>query len=344
MVAIRHREADGLLSKPLGHIGFYLFYGTDTGLVNERLRNVVLRSIDDPSDAFQLVRIDGDELAGDPGRLADELNTIGLFGGRRAIWIKAGGKAFISALEHLMAKLPTDAIVLVEAGNLKKDSALRKLFERERLAVAVECEHDDQDQIRALIQSEATTAGLTIDAETVGFISRSLGADRRTTRMELDKLVLYAHGSGRITEADVEAILADASVTNMDAAIQAAFSGSLDRTDEAAQQVLATGDAGVLLSNALRYAVMLHRARLDVSQGASRDAAIEKALRRAYIFPNRRVVAQQLEIWTPDMLTRAISILGRAIHESRRDARLSDTTATRAFWTIAAAARRGRKT
>ena len=96
MVAIRHWEAENFLAKPPGHIAFYLFYGTDAGLISERARTIVKASIDNPDDAFQLVRIEGDELSGETGRLADEVNTIGLFGGRRAIWVKAGARNLVA--------------------------------------------------------------------------------------------------------------------------------------------------------------------------------------------------------------------------------------------------------
>ena len=191
MVAIRHWEAEAYLAKPPGHVAFYLFYGTDTGLVSERARLMVKASIDSMDDAFQMVRIEGDELAGDNGRLADEVNTIGLFGGRRAIWIKAGARNLVPAFEAVMETKPQDVVVVVEAGALKKDTGLRKVFERNRHAAAVECVHDTPEQLRQIIEKEARACGLAIDRETADLLSHSLGADRLTTRAELDKLLLY---------------------------------------------------------------------------------------------------------------------------------------------------------
>lgn len=342
MVAIRHWEADNFLAKPPGHIGFYLFYGTDAGLVSERSRVIVKSSIDSLDDAFQLVRVEGDELAGDSGRLADEVNTIGLFGGRRAIWIKAGSRNLVPAFEAIVDTTPRDAVVVVEAGALKKDSALRKLFERQKNAVAVECSHDTPEQLRNIIEKEAKAAGLSIDRETADRLSHSLGADRLTTRAELEKLLLYKHGEDRIIDDDIEAIVADASALNLDAAIHAAFSGRMDLVDEAVAQAFGSGaDPGMMLGLASRHAVMLHRAKLDAQRGVPQETALEKASRRAFNFTRKDVLARQFNVWTPDSLARAIDILGRALQECRRDARLSDVIATRAFWSVAAAARRG---
>jgi DNA polymerase-3 subunit delta len=341
MVAVRHSDADRVLAKPPAHIGYYLFFGVDAGLVGERLRGVISKSIDDSSDAFQLVRLDGDDLAGDPGRLMDEVNTIGLFGGRRAIWIRAGSKNLIPAFEPLVSSVPEDTVVVVEAGPLKKDSALRKLFERERHAAAVECVHDDEGHIRSIVEEHAAKAGLQIDSEVSAMAARSLGGDRLTTRSELEKLVLYTHGTGKILAEDVEAIIVDASVINLDAAIHAAFSGRIDLVDDAVQRVFVTGgDPGMLTGMAMRHAVMFHRARLDIGRGLSRDAAIEKAQRRAFIYLRRDALAAQFDRWTVDTLARAIEILAKTLQDCRKDTRLSEEIAARAFWTLANAARR----
>jgi len=341
MVAIRHWEAENFLAKPPGHIAFYLFYGTDAGLISERARTIVKASIDNPDDAFQFVRIEGDELSGETGRLADEVNTIGLFGGRRAIWVKAGARNLAPAFEAVMESTPQDAVVVVEAGALKKDSGLRKIFERQKHAAAVECAHDTPEQLRQLIEREAKSAGLTIDRETADLLSHSLGADRLTTRAELGKLLLYKHGDDRIIEADIGAIVADASALNLDAAMNTAFGGQLDRVDEAVKLAFESGtDPGMLLGMAGRHAVMLHRAKLDAQRGVPQEAALEKASRRAFIFTRKDVLAHQFGLWTSDALKRAIEILGQALQDCRRDARLSDVIATRAFWSVAAAARR----
>jgi DNA polymerase-3 subunit delta len=83
---------------------FDLVFGNDAGLVTERARKIISHAVDDPKDPFQLVRIGGDELANDPARLADEANTIPLFGGRRVISIEAQGKTFVAAFEPVLGR------------------------------------------------------------------------------------------------------------------------------------------------------------------------------------------------------------------------------------------------
>jgi DNA polymerase-3 subunit delta len=78
--AIRSSEADRFVSRPPADTKLFLLHGSDSGLVRERARKLLRALVDDPADPFQLVELDGDELASDPLRLADEANTIPLFG------------------------------------------------------------------------------------------------------------------------------------------------------------------------------------------------------------------------------------------------------------------------
>src|SRR4029434_7066161 len=116
MLALKGCEIERFLVRPNRPI--VLVFGPDAGLVHERAEALVRMSVDDPKDPFQLVRLGGDELAGEPTRLVEESNTIPLFGGRRAVWVKAGARNFAPALEALIADPPSDCRIVIEAGDL----------------------------------------------------------------------------------------------------------------------------------------------------------------------------------------------------------------------------------
>ena len=342
MVAVKNHEADRLLSAPPSHVFAYLVYGTDSGLVGERTRKIVRAAVTDVHDPFQLVRIDGDQLAMDPLRVVDEANTVGLFGGHRAIWIEAGSKNFAAAIEPLFVHPPLQCTLVVETGGLKKDAPLRKLFERERTALAIECYPDRPEDIARLIDAETAFAGLAISAETRDVLSSFLGDDRLTTRSELAKLMLYAHGTGQITRDDVEAIVADASALALDAAVNAAFSGDYSTVSDTAAKVFAGGgDAGGLLAAALRHALMLHKVKLEAENGTSSDVTIGHIARPYASFSRRSNLDAQARKWPVAKLIRAIDQIADAIRRSRRQADLADVIAVRALWTVALAARAG---
>src|SRR5258705_12826747 len=130
MVALKGADIDKFVARPDPTRPVVLVFGPDAGLVRERAEALVRASVDDPKDPFQLARLDGDDLAGEPTRLVEEANTIPLFGGRRAVWVRAGGRNFAPAVEALIASAAPDCRGGIEAGGFQRKPPPRPLFGR----------------------------------------------------------------------------------------------------------------------------------------------------------------------------------------------------------------------
>jgi DNA polymerase-3 subunit delta len=340
LTVVRSSEADRFVARPPADTKLFLVFGSDSGLVRERARKLLRALVEDPADPFQLVELDGDELAGDPLRLADEANTIPLFGGRRAVHVELGLKNILPALEPLI-NASAESAVLIEAGALKRDHALRKLFEKERRAVAIECAPDSAADVQRLINEELKAAGLSLDDDARETLVALLGEDRLSTRSEIGKLVLAAHGRARITLEDVETLVSDASTMAHDDAVLQAFSGALDALPGAFERLMATGgEPSVILAAALRYAVALHRARLAIDCGQSPDQAMGLVFRSGIGFGRRGLVEKHLRNWSSERLLRAIRALADLIGRTRREQRIGAALAERALLSIAEGAKR----
>src|SRR3979490_3328623 len=125
MVALKASEIEKFLARPDPARPIILVFGGDAGLVHERAETLIHSAFDDPKDPFQLVRLEGADLAGESHRLVEEANTIPLFGGRRAVWVKAGGRNFVAAVERVLAAPPgADCRLVIEAGDLKRNAPL----------------------------------------------------------------------------------------------------------------------------------------------------------------------------------------------------------------------------
>src|SRR5437868_15179283 len=112
MVALRGKEIDAFLARPDSGRPIILLYGPDAGLVRERADALLASAVDDPNDPFSVVKMDGDELSAEPSRLVDEAMTIPLFGGRRAIRVRAGSRNFASGVDTLTGSSLRDCRVV----------------------------------------------------------------------------------------------------------------------------------------------------------------------------------------------------------------------------------------
>src|SRR6478752_243103 len=137
MVALKSSEIESFVARPDPARPVVLVFGPDAGLVSERADAIVKASVDDPDDPFALVKLDGDTLASDPARLVDEATTVPLFGGRRAIRVRAGGRNFAAAVGAVLAAPLRDCRVVIEAGDLRRNAPLRDACERARNAAVI---------------------------------------------------------------------------------------------------------------------------------------------------------------------------------------------------------------
>ena len=90
--------------------------------MRERADALLASAVDDPNDPFSMVRLDGDELSAEPSRLVDEAMTVPLFGGRRAIRVRAGSRSFASGIDTLADSPIKDCRIVIEAGELRAEN------------------------------------------------------------------------------------------------------------------------------------------------------------------------------------------------------------------------------
>jgi DNA polymerase-3 subunit delta len=341
MTAVRPAEVDAVLSRidPLRPV--ILLYGPDSGLVRERAQTYLKRALAGSDDPFGLIRLDGDELAGNPVRLIEEASTVALFGGRRVVSLRVGSKNIVPVLEPVLASPPSDAIIVIEAGDLKKGAPLRSLGESSPRVAAIACYADTDRDVARLVDTMVAEAGMSIERDARADLMALLGGDRLASRGEIAKLILYATGDTRITGAHVRAIVGDASNLALDDISDAALAGN--GRDAASAFAKAMGEGirpDAVLGATSRAAQGLHMLRLNVENGGSVERAIESA-RPAIHFRRRPLVEAALRNWTATRLANAFVTLDEALLAARRNATLAPAIAERALLSLASAARRG---
>jgi DNA polymerase-3 subunit delta len=338
MVAIKPADADAFIARPDSARPVVLVFGPDAGLVSERVNALVKASVDDVNDPFALARLESDDLAAEPSRLVEEAQTIPLFGGRRAVWVKAGGRNIAPAVEALLAIRNLECRVVIEAGNLPRNAPLRALIERAKNAAALPCYADDERTRERLIDAEMREAGLTLAPDARALLLPLLGGDRAASRSEIRKLALYARGQDRVGVDDVAAVVSDASSLALDDIVDAAFAGqTTDLEIRLAKARTAGTSPGSIFFAAQRQVAQLHKWRMAIEAGTG--FSIDSALPPAQ-FRRKRLVEAALKSWNAARLAAAMADLAEALLQSRRNNELDQTIADRALLAIAVNARR----
>ncbi len=318
MTAIATGAADSFIDREAGRHSFYLVHGPDEGLTHERSRAIARKILGRDENPLNLLRLDGDAVAREPGALADEAHAISMFGGHRLIWIDAQRQDLLRALSPLLAKPPQNCTIIVRAGQLKKDSALRQAFETMTGSASIECYSDEQASLARLLDSEAKAAGIAIAPDARIAMLALLGADRETTRGEIAKLMLYALGRQRIDVEDLEAIVSGAAPSKLEQVIDRSLTGDLPGSAiSAAQFFNEGGDSEELMARLIAQLMLLHRLRLETERTQSFDASHSPFVARLPAAA-RKALARQSEAWTSEAIARRLPAIQAAGANVRR--------------------------
>lgn len=338
MVAIKTQSAAAFLSAPPKGMTAALFFGTDPGLVAERAATLAktLAAREDPPG--EIVRLDDESLAEDEGRIAIELQTRPMFASRRIIRAIAGRRINAALLKPVLSGGPLEGLLIVEAGNLKPDDALRQLFEKQPAAAAVACYPDSAADIDGLITEVLDGFGLKIDRDARLMLMSRLGADRSLSRAEIDKLALYGLGRSTITVDDVDAIVGDAAELAVERIVDAAARGEQAAAMSDYGRALAAGEnAQAMIAVMQRHFLKLHKARGDIDNGSSQDDVL-RAIRPPLHFKQRDNFAASLRIWTRPALDQALKRIAETAEAARLSSRLADTYGERLILALSAMA------
>lgn len=306
---VKSHQGDRFAAHPPANLAAALVYGPDQGLVRERAAMLAKSVAPDLSDPFRVAEIADGVLETDPARLWDEAAALSMIGGRRVVRVRSAGNAQAKEFERFLDAPPGDALIVVEAGDLAKSAALRRVFEEADNAAAIACYPDNAESLESLVRAELKQRGLAIADEALAYVVAHLGSDRGVTRSEIEKLSLYVMGEKTVTEAHVAAVMGDESELRMDETFDACAQGDYAALDNSLSRLWAAGTSPVaVLRGAMSHFQRLLQVRAEADGGGTLDGAMAK-LRPPLNYFRKSGFKAQASRWTTAQLEEALSHL-----------------------------------
>lgn len=247
MVKLNIKDFPRFTDKIPSNIKVFLSYGNDEGLVFEASENVAKKINPDLNDAFNIEHITTDQIKSNPEAIYMAANSTSLMGGMKLIIIKEATDNFTQGIKEFLNS-PSDAfIVLFGSAGLSKKSTLVQAIENASNAAALGCYADDTSSLRQLIIQTLQENQVKSSEEVVNFLISKLGADRKMTRSELDKLMTYLGEEKVLTlEAAIKCI-DDASALSFENLTDAIFSKNRKEVSNSLEKLYQEGEAEIAI-------------------------------------------------------------------------------------------------
>lgn len=308
MILSKRPDIERFLKEPGRDIRAALIYGRDRGVVRERavqLARKITPNLDDPFDVALLTDADLD----DGARLEGELAAISMMGGRRLVRLRlSDGKAAAdrqaaeAMTRHVEGQLNPDAFFLIEAGNLGRESGLRKTAEKAAGCAVIPCYEDEVGDIARFVREALSADGVGLNNEALDLFVGRLPKERGVARQEIERLILFLGPNSGLTAtpADLEAFLGVEPDASLFDAASDAFGARLGPAQAGLRRAFAEGEAGV---GAVR-AVSQHLAKLRRTLTLHKNGVgLPEAAKASGVFwKQEREFLRQARAWTLDAL------------------------------------------
>lgn len=301
--------AQGYLRKPDPSHAAILIYGADAMRV-ATARQTAIAAMVGPTgeEEMRLTRMASSDLRKDAALLDDAIKAQGFFPGPRVAFVEdateTSAKLLTAALGDWQAG---DAQIIVTAGQLTAKSALRKLFEGHRNAMAIGIY--DEPPSRDDIQTALTSAGLSAQSSEImdSLMAIAQMLEPGDFRQTVEKVGLYKHGDpGPLTVAEILACAPLSAEVELDDVLDVVTAGEAKELGPVLRNLYAQGVTPVSLCiGATRHFKRLHTVASDPDGAA---AGIGR-LRPPVFGPRRDKIVRQAGNWGRDRLEKALMAL-----------------------------------
>lgn len=347
MILSRRPDIERFLARPDPGIRGALIYGRDIGVVRERANQLAAKAVANPDDPFDVALLTDGDIDGDAGRLDNELASQSLMGGRRLVRLKLSSEkasldkmAAEAAKGHDEGAFNPEAFFLIEAGNLGRDSTLRKIAEKAAGIAVIPCYEDEPGDMARLVREALNAEGVGLNADALALFVARLPKDRGVARQEIERLILYLGPRSGITAGpkDLEDFLGVEPEASLADAASDAFGGRIAEAQSGLRRAAAEGEAGPAAVRAIsQHLAKLRRTLTLVRNGAGLPEAAKAS---GVFWKNEREFLRQARAWsleTLDAVQPEVLAADRACKTTGSPDRL---IAERLALTIAARARR----
>lgn len=321
MVAFKAAQSASFIASPQPRFVAALVYGPEASLVSERARVLAgnVAGADEPR--AEIIRIDDRDLADNPDILPIELQMQSMFAERRIVHLKAERRLRPELLKQLLEG-ELSAYLIVEAGNLRPTSPLRKMFEASDRTVALPCYSDPERDMAPLITAILSSHDVSISGEARAHLLNRLGGDVALARSELTKLATYAGKSAAVRIEDIDAVIGDIGAGVLDTLAMATANGKTGEALKHLDSLIASGQSPHSALAALsRHFQRLHRLCAAVEAGEQAKAALAK-FRPPVHFKQQAALIAQSRKWSQAGASRALRQVQNVTRATRTNSAL----------------------
>ena len=187
-----------LQKQNLKNFKFYLIYGSNEGLINEIIKEILA-----PNLSKNKFKYDEIEILKDLDIFEQSIYNKSFFDNEKLIIINKVSDRILNVIEEIASKNINDLYFILLSGPLDKKSKIRKYFETDNQSLCVPVYEDNSQTLSGIVLKFMREKHINISQQVVNIIVERVAGDRNNLKNELDKIENYILNKKTIDIADV---------------------------------------------------------------------------------------------------------------------------------------------
>ena len=191
-------KVNDLNSFKKGSVNYYLFYGPNTGLIEETINKLFK-----PIFSKNIISYDETELLNNIHTFKEMIFNKSFFDNEKFIIINRASNKILDLIEELIENKITDLKIIIKATALDKKSKLRNYFEKNKSTVITAFYEDNYQSLLQMVQNIFREKNINVSNEIINLIIERSKGNRINIANELDKILSYSKINNKIRLEDV---------------------------------------------------------------------------------------------------------------------------------------------
>jgi len=333
MVILRNKQADNFVKNPSNNPFVILLHGQDEGLISERTHALINFYVKNKNDPFSMTRINSKMLSDDADLLENEINTYGLIGDRKVVFIDLSSELTSEQVDTIKNG-NGDPLIIIKAGELKSSSKIKILCDKDQNFISIPCYQLTSNDLSALLNSKLSERKLSMDSNTKQLIISSIGRNYLESLTEINKILdPFAEGH-HISREHVEQSLVSSENILINDLVDCVFEKNTQLVSTLHHSVLQTISSSqilIIINNHIMK--LLELLNEKENSGLSNNDIISKS-KPPIFFKRHPSLIRQLSIWKIEQIKKSLEFISDATITSRHHAEIADEITERVLLKI----------
>tara|TARA_Y100000389_G_C17406478_1_gene488369 strand:+ start:265 stop:1254 length:990 start_codon:yes stop_codon:yes gene_type:complete len=287
-----------LKKKDLKKEKYFLFYGSNKGLIDENINNTI-KPLKKNSNVY---KYDESEVIKDQENFEEKISNKSFFENEKLIIVNRCSDKIFKIMEEVIEKNLDDVVIILASGALEKKSKLRNLFEKNKKTICVPFYEDTIQSLNLLTTNFLKEKKISLSQQNINLITERCRGDRINLYNELQKIHNYSLSNKKIQSNDILKLTNLSENFDMNELVDNALAKNKKKTLYILNENNFASEDAILI---LRIFINKLKRLLKISSDVKTKRNIEEAIsgyRPPVFWKDKDLLKKQIQIWNYDKI------------------------------------------